>query len=155
MKKIPSFLLRALNAISRFDHLLNQKSKFIKIIAFLILPIGLFAFSCEDQDLKLDCIRGKYIGNYCEGAVIQILDDHKIARDWKSMFSDEVYTNSVVASIDTLIAKGLDPDFFSTDAVFYFKYREGGYGRKQFSICEPSAFVTITYISKNPCVNEN
>lgn len=101
---------------------------------------------------------GKYIGNYCEGAVVQILDNHKIGRDWKNPFTTfgpEAYVNSVVASIDTLIAKKLDPDFFSTESVFYFKYREGGYGRKQFSNCEPSAFITITFISKNRCVNEN
>lgn len=127
----------------------------MKKMIILILSIGLFAFSCEDQELKSDCVFGKYIGNYCEGVVVQIQDDHKIGRDWKSMFSDEFYTNSVVASIDTLMAKGIDPNFFSSDSVLYFKYRDGGYGRKQFSICEPSAFITITFISKSPCQNEN
>jgi hypothetical protein len=134
----------------------NDKTQSVmKKVIILILAIGLFAFSCEDQDLKSDCILGKYIGSYCEGAVVQILDNNKIGRDWKSMFSDEVYTNSVVASIDTLMAKGLAPDFFSTDSVFYFKYRNGGYARKQFNVCEPSAFITITFISKKPCLNEN
>lgn len=152
MKNIPSPRSLTLGAISRCENVPNLKNRFMKRIAFLILPIGLFAFSCEDQDLRSDCVRGRYIGTYCEGAVIQILSDHRIGKDWKGMFSDEVYTNSVVASIDTLIAKGIDPDFLTLDAEFYFKYRDGGYARKEFSICEPSAFITITYISENPCL---
>ncbi len=152
MKRTPSLQSLTLGAINRGENAPNQKYRFMKRIAFLILPIGLFAFSCEDQDLKSDCVHGRYIGTYCEGAVIQILSDHIIGKDWKGMFNDEVYTNSVVASIDTLIAKGIDPDFFTPDAEFYFKYRDGGYSRKEFSICEPSAFITITYISENPCL---
>lgn len=142
-------------AITRCQGMLTQHTKLIKRIALMLLPIGLFAFSCEDQDLGADCVYGKYTGDYCEGAVIQILDDHKIGRDWTSMFSDEVYTKSVVASIDTLISMGLNPDFFSVGTEFYFTYRDGGFGRKQFSICEPSSFITITFISKTPCLNEN
>jgi len=118
----------------------------ILLLSTLVIGVG----CVEDDTLQTDCIRGKYLGNYCEGAVVQILGEHKIGRDWKSMFSDEVYTNSVVASIDTLMAKDLDPDFFSTGAEFHFKYRDGGYGRKQFSVCEPSAFIIITFVSKIP-----
>ncbi|WP_125185159.1 hypothetical protein [Botryobacter ruber] len=122
---------------------------------YLILFIGLFAFSCKDQPLiHTDCVRGKYIGEYCEGVVIQIPDDHKIGKEWKSTYSSETYKNSVVASIDSLLAKSLgNPNsYFSPDSVFYFKYKDGGYPRKQYNVCEPSAFITITFISKNSCV---
>lgn len=128
----------------------------MKTIAFLILIIGLFAFSCVDQDLKSDCVHGRYIGNYCGGAVVQILSDHSIGRDWNNpfttIFGPETYVNAVVASIDTLFARGMDPNFLTPNAEFYFKYRDGGYPRREFSNCEPSAFITITYISENPCL---
>lgn len=86
-----------------------KKNEVMRKTIIFILSIGLFAFSCEDPGLKSDCVLGKHIGNYCEGAVVQILDNHKTRRDWKNPFTTfgpEVYVNSVVASIDTLIPKG-------------------------------------------------
>lgn len=155
MKKMPNLSLLTFGTIKSCKKAIDNKCTFMKKIVLLILSIGFFSFSCEDQDLHSDCLHGKYIGDYCEGAVIQILDDHKIGRDWNNPFTTfgpETYTNSVVASIDTLIAKEIDPDFFSPGVEFYFKYRDGGYVRKQFSNCEPSAFITITFISENPCL---
>lgn len=155
MKKIPNLHSLTFGTIKRCNRAIDNKRMFMKRIALLILSIVFFSFSCEDQDLKSDCVHGKYIGDYCGGAVIQILDDHKIGRDWDNPFTTfgpETYTNSVVASIDTLISTGIDPDFFSLGAEFFFKYRDGGYARKEFSNCEPSAFITITFISENPCL---
>ena len=123
---------------------------------FIPAIIMVFAFSCEKDDtVRADCVQGKYKGEYCEGAVIQILDDHKIGKDWESMYGDETYKNSVVASIDSLMAKSLNSSdsYFSIDSVFYFRYVGGGYPRKQYNICEPSASITITFVSKNPCQN--
>lgn len=44
----------------------------------------------EGNNLKSDCIQGKYIDDYCEGIVIQILDGEDIGRNWESMFDKDV-----------------------------------------------------------------
>lgn len=124
-------------------------------VTILVLIMGLFSFACEEQLMESDCVYGRYVGEYCEGVVVQILDDHKIGNNWQSMFSDETYSNSVVASIDTLMAKKIDSGLFSEGSEFHFKYKDGGYGRKQYSVCEPSASITITYLSEQPCVKND
>jgi hypothetical protein len=99
-----------------------------------------------------------YTGNYCEGIVVKILDDHKIGKNWDSMDGTVSYTNSILASVDSLLIKSLSnpASYFSKDSIFYFQYKDGGYARKQYNVCEPSSFVTITFVSKNPCIkNEN
>ena len=122
---------------------------------FILFAISFIGMGCrQDNSFKSDCIRGMYIGEYCEGIVIKILDDHEIGRDWENIFDNSIiYRNSVVASIDTLMVNttSINSDLLSPDSVFYFKYRDGGYGRKQFNICEPSAFITITYVSNKQC----
>lgn len=119
----------------------------------------LLVFSCEsDKEIPQDCVKGMYTGNYCEGIVVRILDDHKIGKSWNSMDGTVSYTNSIVASVDSLLLKSLSNPtcYFSKDSIFYFQYMEGGYPRKQYNICEPSSFLTISFVSKNPCTkNEN
>ena len=122
---------------------------------FLSMVILLVGVGCsENNRFKSDCIRGKYIGEYCEGVVIKILDKHELGEDWVNIFDNNIiYNNSVVASIDTLMVKStsINNDLLSPDSVFYFRYRNGGYGRKQYNIYEPSASITITYVSNQPC----
>jgi hypothetical protein len=102
------------------------------------------------------CIQGRYAGTYCDGMVVEILEESDIAMNWEGMFNSETYANSVVASIDTIFLSQL-PDrreieeFILAGNIFYFQYRMGGYPRKQFSICEPSPFITILNISKTRC----
>jgi len=119
----------------------------------------LLSFGCEsDKVITKDCVKGMYTGNYCEGIVVKILDDHKIGKNWDSMDGTVSYTNSIVASVDSLLMKSLTnpTSYFSKDSIFYFQYKEGGYSRKQYNICEPHSVVTISFVSKNPCLkNEN
>lgn len=102
------------------------------------------------------CIQGKYIGSYCFGSVIQILDTNTIGKNWKNHFNGLQYVNCVLASIDSIYYKSIiDPSrYFSKDSIFYFKYIDGGYSSKLFVICEPSPFITITFLSPSPC-NQN
>jgi hypothetical protein len=119
----------------------------------------LFAFGCDSgKAITKDCVKGQYTGNYCEGIVVKVLDDHKIGKSWNSLNGTVSYANSIVASVDSLLLKSLSnpTSYFSKDSIFYFQYREGGYPRKQYNVCEPASFLTISFVSKNPCTkNEN
>lgn len=117
--------------------------------------ILLISFSCEN-DSDLPCVKGKYLGQYCDGLIIKILSNHNIGRDWKSIFDGQLYENSVLANVDTVLTKNghLSNIFVSVDSVFYFHYKEGGYARKQFSNCQPTASVTITLASNQPCLTD-
>lgn len=129
-----------------------MKNIFLLPVIVAIVIIG--NFGCEKDEIMINnCIKGKFIDTYCEGIVIQILDEADIGIDWNGMYDDKLFTNSVVASVDSLMAKSIaTPEiYFSTDSVFYFKYINGGYPRKQYNLCEPSSFITITYVSKSPC----
>jgi hypothetical protein len=132
------------------------KNIIMKTILIPILVLVFLAVSCRYQSLVTpDCVHGRYVGRYCGGDVIQILDGHKIGKDWRGIFDDTQYTNSVVASIDSLLVKRIDTSYFSEGYEFYFQYTEGGYGRKTFENCEPSASITITSVSKDPCLTFN
>jgi hypothetical protein len=116
----------------------------------LIILSGLL-FGCTEKVLtSKDCIRGKYVTKYCGGYIVEILDESKIGRTWKDMRGIHSYKNSVVASIDTSFLKPLDFEkHFEKEAVFYFRYTEGGYAQKQFDLCEPTPFITIISITDN------
>lgn len=106
-----------------------------------------------ENDLDNSCIKGKYVGTYCEGIVVEILEESDIAMDWEGMFDSKTYMNSIVASIDTLFLSTLKnreefEEFILEGNVFYFQYKLGGYPRKEYSICEPSSYITISNISK-------
>lgn len=125
----------------------------------LILVISsLFIFlnvSCEkaDEGDQTTCVKGKYIGTYCEGMAIEIIDDNKIGSDFIGMFDNKKYTNTIIASVDSVLLNSMqNPDaYFTKDSIFYFKYKNGGYPRLTYNICEPSSSITLTYISKQPC----
>lgn len=126
-----------------------------KIKYCVVAVIALVFFGCENNDasLKQDCVRGRYVGPYCEGIVVEILDDHKIGQYWKSTYGTETYSNSVVASIDTTLLRSLSSaeSYFMEDSIFFFQYRDGGYARKLYNVCDPSPFITIFFVSKNSC----
>lgn len=122
----------------------------IPIITLITFFIGI---SCENDNTINKCVKGKFIGPYCEGIAIEIMGGSKIGKTWKNPYGIDTYKNSVVASIDSIYAKTImdTNQFFSKDSIFYFLFREGGYPRQVFNVCEPSAFITITWISKSPC----
>nr|WP_295924600.1 hypothetical protein [uncultured Dyadobacter sp.] len=121
---------------------------------FLILFTAIAGFlSCVDADgVQSRCLQGKYLGMYCEGAVIQLFNDEGPGKTWKNQFGTTMFTNCVVANLDTTVFKGItDPFNMKGDSVFYFQFRDGGYARKEFKVCEPSSFITITKTSLGPC----
>lgn len=102
-----------------------------------------------------DCVKGKFIGTYCDGYVIQILEDRVKGKDWEGIHNGKIYKNSLVASFDTTVFNSNsypDPLNTKSDSTFYFKFKEGGYPRQKFNVCEPSPFVTIIFTSPNPCL---
>lgn len=123
-------------------------------LKFMLLIMGLtiVSNSCEEK-VSNQCTKGMFVGNYCNGCVIKILDNSSIGKNWKGMYDSKVYENSVVASIDTNYIKTVAGanNFFTTGKIFYFKYIDGGYPSLQFNICDPSAFITINYLSSSPC----
>jgi hypothetical protein len=113
--------------------------------------ISMIMFGCDD-DRQSACGKGKYLGQYCDGAVIQILGEHNPGRDWDSIFEDKHYENCFLASIDSTLTNQHFPRvFISNDSVFYFRFVDGGYARKQYSLCLPDPFVTITFVSNQSC----
>ncbi|WP_162419494.1 hypothetical protein [Cyclobacterium roseum] len=125
-------------------------------LLILLALVGFCAGGCLEKEAGEVCLQGRYTGAYCEGMVVEILGESDIAMNWEGMFNSEAYTHSVVASVDTLFLSQL-PDrteleeYILAGNSFYFQYRIGGYPRKQYSICEPSPFITISTISKTRC----
>ena len=123
----------------------------------LIILIGSFFQRCLENETRDNCIQGRYVGSYCEGMVVEVIGDSDISIDWEGMFDAEAYSNSVVASIDTVfLSQVADRNeleaFILAGNPFYFQYRMGGYPRKQFNICNPSPFITIFNISEMACL---
>jgi hypothetical protein len=122
---------------------------FVMYISFLFT---ISVTSCSQQSGLAYCIKGQYVGSYCSGSVINILDKTGIGKTWKGQDGTN-YTNAVVASIDSIYIKSVvHPDnYFKQGTIFYFKYRDGGYPRLEYNLCEPAPFITITYLSLSPC----
>ncbi len=120
-----------------------------------IILIGLFITTCNDSDNK--CIRGKFLNYYCEGVAIKVLSDSKIGVNWNHpLWSSYMHENVVIASIDSALEVNIEnfKDFITTDSLVYFEYRDGGYPQKQYNLCYPAPFITITGISTDPFCNE-
>lgn len=136
-----------------------MKLPILKIL-FTILGIVIMSDYCDRENsitLTNTCIKGMFIGYYCEGCVIKIMDNSNIGKNWNATYGNEIYENSVVASIDTIYLKstvGIEK-YLTKGSIFYFQYKEGGYPRKQYNICDPPPFITITLITSSPCSLSN
>ena len=122
---------------------------------FILLIIPFFQ-GCLESEIRDNCLQGRFIRPYCEGLVVEIIGDSDIAMNWEGMYDSNTYSNSIVASLDTVfLSQATDRNelesFILAGNSFYFQYRVGGYPRKQFNVCNPSAFVTIFNISEMPC----
>jgi len=128
-----------------------NKFNFLFIVAIILMAIG---SSCNRNDSQPSkCVKGKLVEFYCDGIVVQIIDNHAIGKDWNG-YNSIFYKNSVLASLDSNIFKQpFSISIFPKDSVFYFQYKEGGYPRLQKNNCSPSAFITIVSTSPNPCTN--
>jgi len=127
----------------------------MKKTSIVLITLTAFASCTTLSKDENKCVKGKFIDTYCSGYVIQILDNSVKGKEWEGSHNGKLYKNSLVASFDTTIfTTGTHPDPLNTelDSIFYFKFREGGYPRQEFNICEPSPFITITYTSPNPCL---
>lgn len=124
-----------------------EKNYIMRTAAVLFL---LTLLSCKDP-VDQQCVKGRYITNYCEGALIQVLNGNPVGRELKANFtkSGQRY---VVASLDSLVFKGLPSSILTQgDSTFYFQYREGGYPQKSYVLCNPPPFITITALSESGC----
>jgi hypothetical protein len=121
-------------------------------ISLIIIGLIIVNNGCERRAPN-KCIKGMFIGYYCEGCVIKILDNSNIGKSWSGMYDSKLYENSVVASVDSIYIKTVPGvnQYFTSGSIFYFKYIDGGYPRKEFNICNPSPFITITSLSISPC----
>lgn len=86
----------------------------------------------------------------------KFLDDAKIGKDWISIYTNQEYNNGVVASVDSSLTRmGTNLNsFISADSIFYFQYKDGGYPSKQYNVCEPPPFITVTAISNERCARD-
>jgi len=127
----------------------------MKMTNKILFVLFTFSTSCTDfPQVKNECIKGKFIGTYCSGYIIQILDNSNIGKTWKSELYGTEYKNCLVANLDTTVFKiptYNDALNMSSDSIIYFKFQQGGYPRRNFNICEPVPFVRITYTSTDPC----
>lgn len=121
----------------------------MRLLTILFLLALLSCNKAESVDQR--CVKGRYLTDYCEGVVIQVLDGTPIGREWRGS-SSELYQNCVVASLDTLAFKGLtSAGLFQKEAPFYFQYRAGGYPQRSYVLCLPPPFITLTALSKTGC----
>jgi hypothetical protein len=117
----------------------------------LLMSLSLLTLlSCSGlQSVNQRCVKGRFIAAYCEGVVIQVLDA-PIGRNWQG--PSDYLTNCVVANLDTLsFQRPTIADLPKRDSIFYFQYREGGYPQKQYILCHPAPFITITAASATGC----
>lgn len=119
----------------------------MRIMSILLLLTMLSCNNSVDQQ----CVKGRYITNYCEGVVIQVLNSSLIGRESKAGFA-KAGQRYVVASLDSLALKGLSSSVLTRgDSTFYFQYREGGYPQKEYVLCDAAPFITITALSEDNC----
>ncbi|MDQ1089128.1 hypothetical protein [Siphonobacter sp. SORGH_AS_1065] len=124
----------------------------MKNLSVCFLAILLLLMNCTSDDGPSGCIRGKLIGRYCDGYVIKLFKRNAIGKTWTNIVDKNViYENCALASFDTTVFNsgryGIPLSEIPKDSVFYFTYKEGGYGRAEFNGCEPTAFITITSIN--------
>jgi hypothetical protein len=100
--------------------MLTQHTKLVKRIALMLLPIGLFAFSCEDNSLPENCLpyEGEFFdsGNVCSGFVIKVLNKD-VNSGWNR--GDAVFQNVIGVRFDSSI---VDSAFIGKR--FFFDLRE-------------------------------
>ncbi len=117
----------------------------------LLISIFLVALLSCQESVNSRCVQGRYITDYCEGVVIQILDQTPLGQAWTDP-SGQGCPNCVVASLDTLVFKGSPTSFFPVGKTpFYFKYRDGGYPQKAYALCNPAPSITVTALSETVC----
>ena len=79
------------------------------------------------QDYVLvDGIKGKgqYVGTYCDGHVITVLDNSGIGKTWQG-YDGTTYTNAVVASVDSTYIKGIaHPEVYFQKGITYVSFYE-------------------------------
>ena len=129
----------------------------MKIINFLIqLSVFALASSCTHQAQSPSlCVKGKYLGPFCVGHLIEILDNHTLGSELKGV-NGKLYKNESVVDFDTNSFKPpITIKIFPRDSVFYFQYKDGGYPRFDMKACGPSASIIIINISSNPCLSNN
>lgn len=124
-------------------------TRIAQVIFILIL------LSCNDKTISDDntCVKGKYIGGYCSGFVIEILDNSGIGKDLNLSMIGKQVKNGVIAHIDTSLAKPYHKieALFPEDSIFYFTYKYGKYPPKAFILCPQEASIIITSVSPSPC----
>jgi len=128
-----------------------MKTRFSLFVVYVSFMSTICTTSCSQQNSMTYCIKGKYVGSYCSGSVITILDKNGIGKTWKGQDGTN-YTNAVVASVDSIYIKSVEhpENYFKAGKIFYFKYRDGGYPRPEYNLCVPEPFITITYLSLTP-----
>ena len=128
----------------------------MRIINGIIICVFLFfLLSCDDKALteNTPCMQGRYIGSNCSGFIIQILDNSDIGKDVYLPSSGSKIKNSVIAQIDTSLAKTRleSSELIPKDIIFHFTYVNGCYPQKAFIYCPQKASIIITSISSKPC----
>ena len=120
-----------------------------------ILIVGLQCSGCKQNDAspqRVECVKGKFLSHYCEGVLIQVLEsDFLKGEKLRNPWNNQEYDKAVLASVDLPAGRFRDSLLTTPDAVFYFRYQEGGLPRKQFIGCNFEATITLTYISTQPC----
>lgn len=116
-----------------------------------VVVLSLLALLSCDDPINQRCVKGRYITNYCEGVVIQVLNGNPVGRELKASFA-EPGRRYVVASLDSVAFMGLSSSVLTQgDSTFYFQYREGGYPQKAYILCNPPTFITITALPQDGC----
>lgn len=120
--------------------------------AYSLLALFLLGLSCRPDEAST-CLKGRFIANYCEASVVQLLTPSKMGATWKQVDGRDV-PNCLLASLDSVAFRGGTlPDVFNTsrDSVFYFHYRAGRYPQKAYVLCQDLPGITITASSAAGC----
>lgn len=118
------------------------------VILFLISLIG-----CKkDLNDVNKCLRGKYIEDYCEGHLIQLLDKNKLGKEWTSFRTGVKYENIISVAFNPDTSYTEDFTEFKSESVFYFQIGSDVKPKKQFILCSTDPVYFITYYSTKPCL---
>ena len=115
-------------------------------IKLLTLSVVFLISGCSEAVSTDNCVKGKYLGNYCGETIVQILDNTKIGHDWTGLYGEEFH--NCVASPPLA-----QPFTIPADSIIYFKYKDGFSGKYDFKACFPESltYVNILAVYSTPC----
>jgi len=131
----------------------------MKTLTYLILSIGLFAFSCKEETSSNEpCITGKIVGQKCDVFALQL--DQKLlgATDWTKK---DLLTGDIIATYPNVIGLiNLPAEFRLDNKIIFVTLREPTVAESQISCYldmpnPPAPYYVVLSANETKCPETN